>query len=230
MVVSNIASGASQAALAALLLTGSAGLGTLIALAAVNGTSSAFFFPASSGVIPQTVPAPMLQSANALLRLALNASFIGGAALGGIVVAASNPGTAIAVDAATFFAAGALVGAMRLPAGVRLPGSSFLAELGQGWREFSSRRWLWAIVLQFSVVNAAATGSVNVLGPLVAKEHLGGAAGWGAVLAAESLGLVGGGLGMLRLRPRRMLLWATSASSSCRWRRSRSRFRCRSPQ
>src|SRR5436190_795777 len=93
--------------------------------------------------------------------------------------------------------------------GMRVPGSTFLAELGQGWREFISRAWLWGIVLQFSIVNAAETGSMNVLGPAVAKEHFGGAAGWGAVLAADAIGLVCGGVAMLRFRPRRMLLWAT---------------------
>jgi predicted MFS family arabinose efflux permease len=209
MVGSNLVSGASQAVLAALLLTGSASFGELLALGAVNGASSAFFFPASMGILPQTVPETMLQSANALLRLGLNASYIGGAALGGLVVAASSPGWAIAVDAATFLTAAALVAAMRLPAGLRMAGSSFCAELGHGFREFRSRAWLWAIVLQFSFVNAAATGCEGVLGPAVAKAHLGGAAAWGGVLAADSIGLIFGGVAMLRLRPRRMLLWAT---------------------
>jgi len=211
MVASNVVSCASQGVLAALLLTGTAGFTELIVLSAVNGTSTAFFFPASSGIVPQTVPAPMLQTANALLRLGLNASYIGGAALGGLVVAASSPGWAIAVDSLTFLAAAALVAAIHLPPGMRMPGSTFLAELGQGWREFISRAWLWGIVLQFSIVNAAETGSMNVLGPAVAKEHFGGAAGWGAVLAADAIGLVCGGVAMLRFRPRRMLLWATLA-------------------
>ena len=48
-----------------LLITGSAEIWHLAALAAVNGTASAFFFPASAGV-PQTVPRP-LQQANALI-------------------------------------------------------------------------------------------------------------------------------------------------------------------
>jgi len=209
MVGSNLASGASQAVLAVLLLTGSAHFTELIVLSAVNGTSSAFFFPASIGIIPQTVPETMLQPANALLRLGLNASYIGGAALGGVVVAVSSPGWAIAVDGAAFLVAAALVGAMRLPQNLRMAGSSFFAELGHGWREFRSRAWLWAIVLQFSIVNAAANGSESVLGPVVAKSHLGGAAAWGGVLAADSIGLIVGGVAMLRLRPRRMLLSAT---------------------
>jgi MFS family permease len=53
MVGSNLASGASQALLAGLLLTGSAHFTELIVLSAVNGTSSAFFFPASIGIVPQ---------------------------------------------------------------------------------------------------------------------------------------------------------------------------------
>jgi len=47
----------------------------------------------------------MLQSANALLRLGTNASWIGGAALGGLIVAATNPGIALACDAASFLLA-----------------------------------------------------------------------------------------------------------------------------
>ena len=47
MVGSNLASCASQAVLAGMLLTGSAHLTELIVLSAINGTSSAFFFPAS---------------------------------------------------------------------------------------------------------------------------------------------------------------------------------------
>jgi MFS family permease len=209
MVSSNVASGLSQGAVAALLLSGHARIWHLAVLAALNGASSAFFFPASTGIIPQTVPRSMLQSANALLRLGLNASTIGGAALGGLVVAATSPGVGIAVDAASFLLAAVFIAAMRLPATLRMEGSSFVGELVEGWREFSSRTWLWAIVAQFSIVNAAQVGCEYVLGPVIAKTHLGGAAAWGLVLTAQSLGLVAGGLILLRLRPERLLLAAT---------------------
>jgi MFS family permease len=74
MVASNLVSGASQAVAGALLLSGGAQLWHLAALAAVNGASSAFFFPASQGIVPQTVPDSLLQQANATLRLAVNAT------------------------------------------------------------------------------------------------------------------------------------------------------------
>lgn len=211
MVASNLLSGASQAVAAALLLSGHAQLWQLAVLAAANGSSSAFFWPASTGIVPQTVSLPMLQQANATLRLALNATNIGGAALGGILVAATSPGWAIAFDAATYGLAALTIGAMNLPAGSRIEGSTVFLELREGWDDFWSRPWLWAIVLQFGVVNAVENGAVQIFGPTVAKEHLGGPAAWGAVLTAVSAGLVLSGLLMLRWRPRRILLVATLA-------------------
>jgi MFS family permease len=209
MVASNLVSGASQAATATLLLTGHAKLWHLAVLAVVNGSSSAFFFPANTGIVPQTVPAPMLQQANAALRLAVNATNISGAALGGILVAATNPGTAIAIDAGSYFLAALCIGLMRLPAGLRIEGSTMMGELREGWQDFWSRPWLWAIVLQFGIVNAAEVGALNVLGPAVAKHHLGGPAGWGAILTAQSVGLVLCGVMMLRWKPQRILRTAT---------------------
>jgi MFS family permease len=209
MVGSNLVAGASQSAVAALLLSGHARIWELVLLAGVSGTSTAFFFPASTGIVPQTVTQALLQQANALLRLGLNASWIGGAALGGVVVAATSPGTGIAVDAASFFLAALFLGAMRLPASLRIEAPNFVAELAEGWREFVSRPWLWAIVVQFGFVNAVEQGSENVIGPAVAKAHLHGAAGWGFVLTAQALGLIAGGLLLLRLRPHRILLVAT---------------------
>lgn len=211
MVASSLLSGATQGAVALLLLTGSAEVWHLAVLAASNGTASAFFFPASQGVIPQTVPAGILQQANALLRLALNTSFIAGAAIGGLLVATVGPGWAIAIDAATFAVGALFIGLMKLPAGLRMEAASFLADLAVGWREFRSRTWLWVIVLQFSFIGAAVTGSFSVLGPVVAKEELGGAGSWGLILAAQSAGLFAGGLLALRFRPARMLFVATLA-------------------
>jgi MFS family permease len=209
MVASNLLSGISQAAVAALLFFGHAQVWQLAALAAVNGASSAFFFPASGGIIPQTVPTSLLQQANSILRLGRNGSVIFGSALAGLVVAATSPTAGIAVDAASFLLAAWLTAAMRLPSSLRMESSNFLADLALGWHEFTSRAWLWSIVLQFAVVNAVYQGSQSVLGPAVAKGHYDGAAGWGLIGAAQAIGLVSGGLMFLRARPQRMLLVAT---------------------
>jgi MFS family permease len=209
MVGSNVLSALSQGALAALLLGGHAQLWHVVALSALNGGSSAFFFPASQGIVPQTVPAAQLQPANALLRLGLNACGVAGPAIGGVVVAAANPGWALAVDAVTFGLGALFVAAMRMPASLRMEGSSMLAELRDGWREFRSRTWLWVIVIQFSLVNAAQNGVLQVLGPVQAERHLGGAGPYGLILAFGAAGFIAGGLVALRFRPERMLLVAT---------------------
>ena len=211
MVSANVASGATQALVAILLLSGHARVWELAVLALLNGASSAFFFPASSGIVPQTVPPELQQQANATLRLGLNATNIVGAALGGLLVAASSPGWAIAVDAASYGVAAIAIAAMHLPPGLRVQGSTVLHELREGWSDFWSRGWLWAIVLQFGIVNAFESGAMGVLGPTVAKRHLGGAAAWGGVLTATSIGLVLSGVLMLHWRPRRILFVATLA-------------------
>jgi MFS family permease len=211
MVGADLVSALSQATVATLLITGTAEIWHLVALAAVNGSSSAFFFPASQGVIPQTVPPQLLQPANALLRLGINGSLIGGAAVAGFLVAAFGSGTAIAVDAATYLLGAVFVALMRLPASLKMEAQHFLRELGEGWREFRTRTWLWVIVIQFSLVNAVESGGLNVLGPAVAEDELGGARDFGLILTAQALGLVVGGFVGLRFRPRHMLVVATGA-------------------
>lgn len=211
MVGSNLVAGAAQAVAAYLLLTGTAEIWHLAVIALVRAVASSFFYPAMQGIVPQTVPTDQLQPANALLRLALNATNIGGAALGGILVATAGPGWAIAFDALTYLAAAAILLPMHVRAPERDVEASFLRELGDGWREFRSRQWIWVVVLGFAFANAAWASGLNVLGPVVAKDSLGGASVWGLVLAATGVGLVLGGLVALRLRPRRPLLVGVSA-------------------
>ena len=84
---------------------------------------------------------------------------------------------------------------------------SMLTELREGWSEFRSHTWLWVIVAQFCVVMMAWYGAFSVLGPVVAREHLGGPAAWGAITAADAFGLIAGGLAALRFTPRRPMLF-----------------------
>jgi predicted MFS family arabinose efflux permease len=46
----------------------------------------------------------------------------------------------------------------------------------------------------------------QVLGPVVARQHLGGPAAWGAITACEGVGLILGGIMSLRYTPRRPML------------------------
>ena len=88
----------------------------------------------------------------------------------------------------------------------RQPGRTAFADLREGWREFASRQWLWVIVLQFSFLVAAIQASHGVLGPVVAKDELGGAGAWTAVLVGEAVGTVLGVVVAIRSGPRRPML------------------------
>ncbi|MEV6521017.1 MFS transporter [Longispora sp. NPDC051575] len=205
LIGSSTLSAISQGAIAALFLTGHATIPILVALAAVNGTVSAFTYPASAAILPQTVPAGERQAANAFSRLVTNGAMIVGAPVGGLLIAATSPGWGLAVDAASFLLSGVLFALLRVPSVARSGmGDSVLRELLSGWREFSSRTWLWAVVLGFMFLNAAEVAAQSVLGPGIAKETI-GAGGWGTVLGIQTAGMVLGALVSMRLRVRRLL-------------------------
>ncbi|MFE9257423.1 MFS transporter [Streptomyces sp. NPDC006879] len=210
MVAANALNCLSQAAFAALVLTGQPQLWQMMLLTALCGTGTAFFNPAAEGMLLATVSGEHANRAFALFRLAVNGAGIGGAALGGAMIAAVGPGWVLAVDAAAFAAAGALRAFLRVgPAAERPPGEGLLADLREGWREVIGRPWLWSIILQFSVVVAVVGAAEAVYGPLVAQEHFGGARPWGLALAAFGAGTICGALLMMRWKPRRLLLVGT---------------------
>ena len=195
-----------QGIAAVLLLAGQAQVWQLAAVAAAGGAGFGFSYPAVQGLLPQTVPSSQLAQANALFRTGRNAASIGGAALGGILTGLAGPGWALAADAATFAVAAALRAGMRFR---RLPpaqAASVFRDLHDGWREFTSRRWLWAVVAQFTVVTGIYAAAMQVLGPLTAHAHLGGARNWGLITAAYAVGAVAGGLVMTQYRPGRLLV------------------------
>src|SRR4029079_10706542 len=211
MVTSDLLSGAAQAIAAVLLLTGAAQTWHLVVLGAIRGGASAFFMPASTGLVPQVVSAGRLQQANALLSLSRNSTRIAGVAIAGLLVATIGPGWALALDGATYALGALFVGMLNTPAPEPSANREFLSELGEGWRELRSRYWLCVTIVQFALINAYAIGAFLVLGPFVAEKHLGGAAAWGFILAAEAAGMICAGLVALRYRPERPLLVATLA-------------------
>src|SRR6478736_3829450 len=78
-------------------------VGDRVVLAALYGTAEAFFQPAFTGLLPQTVSHPgQLQPANALRGLSFSVSSIAGPALAGILVAGIGAGAALLFDAASF--------------------------------------------------------------------------------------------------------------------------------
>jgi predicted MFS family arabinose efflux permease len=209
IIVANLALVLGEGTFGLLVLTGRPPLWAMIALEALTGTGMAMFYPASQALLPQLVPAALLQEASSISRLAMNCGLMTGAALGGLLVAAAGPGWALTVCGIGMTTSVPLLLAIK---GTRVRASSgagpgMLTELRDGWTEFRSHTWLWVIVVQFCVVLMAWCAAFQVLGPVVAKAHLGGPAAWGAITAADSFGLIAGGVVSLRFVPRRPMLF-----------------------
>jgi MFS family permease len=90
--------------------------------------------------------------------------------------------------------------------------NSLLRDLAEGWAEFTARPWLWPQTVQFALFNLVTWGPYLVLGPVLARQYLGGARAWGAILACSGCGAILGGLLALGRHPRRPLLTATLAT------------------
>ena len=201
--VSHMLTCVTQALAAGLIISGHATLTQLTVIEGVNGAVSAFTMPAMMGVVPLVVDRSRLQQANALLSFSRSGLAIVGPAVAGLLVVGVGPGWALAVDALTYAVAVVCLARVGLPRRQEAAGTrhSMVAELREGWTEFTSREWLWVVVLVFGVMNAIHVGVVGVLGPLVASSTEAiGEAGWGIVLSAEALGTVLMTLVMLRLR------------------------------
>jgi MFS family permease len=201
MVAADLIRLCTQAATAALLLGGAARVWELAVLQTIAGAAGGFFNPASSALLPQAVSTARLQQANALLSLSQSATNIFGPALSGAIVAAAGPGWVFAIDAASYLLSASFVIAMRLEAHARPAAQRFWHDLRDGWREVRLHRWLTAGFLGFALGNVG-IGIYFVLGPLVARQHLGGAQSWGLILTAGAVGGVLGGLLAYRIRPR----------------------------
>jgi predicted MFS family arabinose efflux permease len=212
MLVSDSIRGLVQATLAVLLLTETAEVWHLAVLMAIYGTAQAFFQPAATGLVPATISPERLQQANALLGLSRSLAFVIGPALAGVIAAATNPGIVFVFDAATFAVSATSLALLRLPRGRRAgERQSFFADLKGGWHELVSHTWLWVIVAWAAAFLGIVVGPYMTLGPVTAKESLGGPAAWGLIAAGWGVGTVVGGVIAMRWKPLRPMLVCCAA-------------------
>ena len=199
--------GVVQATLAALLLTGHAHVWELGVGAAIYGAASSFFNPASTALVPETVPNDELQQANSLLGLPQSFLSVAGPAAGGVLIAFFGTGWLFAGDAASFFVSLACLALLRVPPRTLPAPASFLADLAEGWHELAIRPWYWINLLAHACGNFALPAFL-VLGPVIAQRSLGGAAAWGIISGSWGVGAIVAGVVILRFKPRRPLVTA----------------------
>ena len=205
MLGAGLARAAVMGVLGLLALTHTAQLWEVFAAAVLVGATSAFFYPASTSMLPGLVADDQLEAGNALLNLSRTAAMVLGSAAAGVVVAAAGAGSALVVDAAASLLAALAV--LPLPGGSTFAAAgNALADVRDGvlhvWRDAPLRLTLVVV----AVLNLFALGAIEVGLPALAHQRFTaqGAAALGGTFAAWGLGSTLGSIGAgARPSPRR---------------------------
>jgi MFS family permease len=213
MVSCDLVRGSAHAFAAVMLLTHNMTLPLFIATEAVFGMASGFFNPASDGLVPQTISARHLQSANALIGISRNSLNVFGPAVSGVLVAVAGPGYVFAIDALSFLASAIFLVQLRVDSPARGPRTSFISEIRAGFHEVASRAWVRSPLVGFAISNISFAAFI-VLGPIVFLHHFGSPkTDWGIVSTCGSLGAIVGGIASVKLAPRHPLYAGFVAST-----------------
>ncbi len=189
-----------EAFTAVMLITGHMTLPLFFITGAIFGAASAFFGPASDGLVPQTITLDQLQPANALLNISRNSLNIFGPAVSGALIAVAGTGWVFAIDAVSFVVSAFFLVQLKVGAHERAERSRFLVEIREGFREVVSRAWVRTPIAGFAVSNFCLAAFL-VLGPPIFRDNFHGARDWGLVSAAGAVGAIAGALVSARWRP-----------------------------
>ena len=192
-----------HALLAVLIFTGAVEIWHIAVIEACFGTAEAFYRPAFSGLVPQTVPEDEIQPARAAFGTVETIAEFAGPALATALVLGVGPGWAFALDAATFLVSAAFLVRLRpRRRGEPAVRTTVVAELREGWSEVRSRTWIWVIVAAFSLGLLTAFGPWMTLGPTISIERFDTRAVYGILASAMGAGTIAGALIGFRWRPR----------------------------
>ncbi|MEV0606211.1 MFS transporter [Polymorphospora rubra] len=203
-----------QAATAAILLTGVAQVWMLVVLQLTASAGAAFFNPAAQGLITSVVDKPHLRQANSLLAVSRSATSIIAVGSAGALVALTDPGWAIGVDALTYLVSATALSRLPRAHTAGHPGhkDGLLTSIRTGLSEVRSRTWLWVWTAHVGLINLLVISPIFVLGPYVADTYLGGAPAWAAVGISYAVGGLIGGIVSSRWKAARPMAAALACS------------------
>ena len=151
-------------------------------------------------------PVNLLKEGNALMNVGFAVSSVGGAALGGLLIAELGIATALLVDAASFLAIAVLIASTRgLPA-VKVERQPFQERFSDGLRFARTNSFVRLLLIgqAFALILFTLVIPIEVI---YAKESLGTtSAGFGILLASWGAGIVVGSLIYLVIRRQSTLL------------------------
>ncbi|WP_283138966.1 MFS transporter [Rhizohabitans arisaemae] len=204
MVLADLVRVVTHGIMAFAFISGKPVLWQIICLEIVSGVASAMFQPGTASLIPQV--ARDVQGANGVLRMSDALSHMTGPALAGVlVVLFGGAGWVIGITSVTFLLSALLLLALRVrPPSAPLVRTSMLRDLAEGWQEFSSRTWLWGVIVIWTVHGLIVFGPSLPLISAITVPRLGESV-YGLVMGAFGAGSLVGGLLAMRLRPSRPL-------------------------
>ena len=190
------------------LIAGFSSTWLLALMGGLFGILNAIWWPAMSGVLPEILPKEKLQEGNAVIGLLTNFGYIVGTLGGGILVSSAGAGWGLLVDAISFFIAGVIVWKLPIIGKIKDKSTGIIHDLVVGWREFISRSWVIAMVVSFALINMAFESMLSVLGPLNFSDPTTGPKQWSYNLAGLSIGMLIGGIWVLKVKIGRPLYLA----------------------
>jgi MFS family permease len=204
MIATDLVRATLHATVAVLIFTGAIRIWQLVVIEALFGAAMAFYQPAYTGVLPQTVPEDEIQEARGLSQTVENAAFLFGPVLATALVLGVGAGEAFAFDAATFVLSALLLARVHpRPRGEQVePTGSVVADLRAGWVEVRSRVWVWATIAAFSVLLTCVLAQWYALAPTIARDLYGSTGVFGFLEASAGAGAVIGAVVAARWHPR----------------------------
>jgi len=180
----------------------------LLVLAVAFGLADGFFYPAAGGIVPLVVEPHELASANTLIGISRQASFVVGPALAGTVYGLVGPAAVFGLDALTFLVSALLLLPARPRSFEREEAEGTLRSIGEGIRYVAGVPWLWVGILVTSIVLMVAMAPFQALAPTFVQEQFDkGVGAYGLLFAFEAAGMMIGMIVFGQLNPRTRRTW-----------------------
>jgi MFS family permease len=166
----------------------------LFGLAAVFGVADAFFWPASSSILPSLLPAALVERGNAAVGFGEQGTRLLGPILGGLLIRDAGLPAAIGFNAATYLLAALTITAApsQRPSGERMPIAAIGGEIAEGLRYARRSSEFRIVFMLLAAATLSYSGLFSVGLPALSRSFPDGPVALGFLLSAWGLGQLAG--------------------------------------
>src|ERR671937_1645922 len=204
MLVSDAARFAIIGALAAVDASGHLSIGLLAGIAFAEGLATGFFTPALGGFLPLVVEERGLGSANALIGMARQASFLIGPSFAALLYGLAGSTVVFGFNSASYLVSFAFVWATRPRIAERAPAEGTVREIWTGIRYVAGIPWLGVTIALFAFVLMFQWAPIQVLTPKLVRAHFHlSVRAYGLIFSMLGAGMIVGAAWFAQWSPRR---------------------------